>query len=61
MAEEKKVYPVETLDPQALRLKVRPSQGEQQPAPGRKPPMKGRNTPHTRETLLKLIERCKNL
>ncbi len=61
MAEEKKVYSTETIDPQALHLKVRPAEGEQPPAPARKPPLKGRSVPHTREMLLKLIERCKNL
>lgn len=61
MAEEKKVYTAETVDPQVLRLKVRPAEGEQQPATGRKPPLKGRSAPHTREMLLKLIERCKTL
>jgi hypothetical protein len=55
------VYSAETLDTQVLRLKVHPAEAEEQPAPSRKAPLKSRSVPHTREMVLKLIERFKNL
>lgn len=66
MAEEKQTYQVETIDGQALRLKVRgaPEAGLQdveQPAPSRKAPLNKHSVPHTREMVLKLIERFKHL
>lgn len=68
MAEDKtvqvpaaKVYQSEALDTQALRLRVRSDEAEEQPTAGRKSPLKGTTVPQTREMVLKLIERFKRL